>query len=200
MKPIWFRILGLGAAAGLLTFAGVALAQHQHHDRSDMQSSDMHSSDAQSDMETEQQVLSRMHDVNQMEISMGEMAMHKAHSKAVRDFANRLRKDHEANDREVTSVAERLGVDLRPTGPGTPEERAQADRDNRTQQRLESAHGRDFDREFVRAMAKGHDDVDRMLHRARNEVHDRRVRDLVNSTIPAVEHHRNMARNLQSRV
>jgi len=198
MKATGSRILGLSVAACLLTLAGVALAQH-HHDSSDMQGrSDMQSD--RSNMQAEQQVLSRMHDVNQMEISMGEMAMHKAHSKAVKDFGDRLRKDHEKSDREVNSVAQRLGVNLTPTGPGTADERAQADRDNRTQHRLESAHGRDFDREFVRAMAKGHEDVDRMLHRARNEVHDRRVRDLVKSTIPAVEHHRNMARNLESRV
>src|SRR5215467_11348276 len=96
MKSTRSRILGLGIASGLLALAaGVGLAQY-HHDRSDMQPSDM-----QSNLQAEQQVLSRMHDVNQMEISMGEMAMHKAHSKAVKDFGKRLRKDHEANDREV---------------------------------------------------------------------------------------------------
>lgn len=195
MKSTWSRILGLGVGAGLLTVAaGVGVAQY-HHDHSDMRSSDM-----QGHLQAEQEVLSKMHDVNQMEISMGEMAMQKAHSKAVKDFGRHLRNDHEANDREVTSVADRLGLNLTPTGPGTEEERQQADRNNRTQQKLESAHGRDFDRAFVRAMAQGHADVDRMLHQARNQVHDRSVRNLVNSTIPAVEQHQKMARNLESRV
>ena len=196
MKSIRSRILGLSVATGLLALAaGVGLAQHHHGESSDTRSSDM-----QSEMLAEQQVLSRMHDVNQMEISMGQMAIENGHSKAVKDFGRQLRKDHEANDRQVTAVAGTLGVDLTPTGPGTPEERQQADRDHHTQQRLESAHGRDFDREFARAMAQGHSDVDRMLHRARNEVHDRHVRDLVNSTIPAVEHHQKIARHLESRV
>ena len=148
----------------------------------------------------EQQVLSKMHDVNQKEIQMGQMAMQRGHSRQVRDFGRRLQRDHQANDRLVRTIARREGVDLANYTPNTPEEQREADRDNRMHQDLESASGRDFDRAFMRAMAEGHADVARDLSRAQHTLRNGRVRALVTSTILTVRRHQRMARTLESRV
>lgn len=65
---------------------------------------------------------------------------------------------------------------------------------------LKKAHGADFDRLFMRDMDRGHSDAVHMLTQARGRIHDPEVRRLVNHTIPAVQHHRHMARGIETKL
>ena len=201
MKFSRYRMLSLATTlAALALGAAVSLAQgyggsdrNQGYGGSDRNqgysTSDRGNS---SDRDMEQQVLSEMHSVNQMEIRMGEMAMRKGQSREVREFGRRLRRDHQMSDRQVLSVARREHIDLTMN--------TSSNRDDRMHQELESASGHDFDRAFMKHMAEGHADVLRDLTQARHTLRNGRVRALVTSTIPAIRRHQRMAQNLESRV
>lgn len=177
----------LGGVAALALGVTFAQGANRH--------GDMHSG-----MQMDQHVLSRMHEVNQMEMQMGQMAEKRGQSARVRDYGRRLRKDHAANDRKVTSLAHREGIRLVSTTPMTSEERNQTEADQRAHHDLMSARGTGFDRTFMQAMQEGHGNVARMLTRARGDVQNGRVRALLDETIPTVQRHRRMAEDTLSRL
>ena len=208
MKRLEARIAGLfGGVAALVrgtTFAqGAPSSDMQHMDmqHSSMQHASMHpSSMHHSEKQMDQHVLSKMHEVNQMEMQMGQMAEKRGHSASVRDFGKMLRKEHAANDKKVTSLAHKEGIHLVSTTPMTSDERRQAEADQRTHHELMSARGAQFDRVFLQAMQEGHGNVAHFLTQARGNVHDGRVRALVSQTIPAVERHQRMAEHAESKL
>jgi predicted outer membrane protein len=159
MKPTRMRIAGL--LGGGLALALVATAQGATH---------------HSDKSFEQHVLSKMHEVNQMEIAM--------------------RQAHEASDKKVTSLAHKEGIHLVATTPMNAEERRQVEADRRAHQDLTAAHGADFDRQYMQAMDQGHASVARILTQARANLHDGRAHALVSQTIPVVQHHQRMAEDV----
>lgn len=130
-----------------------------------------------------------MHHVNQMEIRLGELAMQKGRSQDVRNFGRRLRNDHQMADRRVTNLAAREGIRL-VNPPMTRHERT-------VNRRLRYARGHQFDREFMDAMADGHTQTIQDLSQARRDLRDPQVRRLVGNTLPALRHHRKMAREIQ---
>jgi len=180
--------LSLAVSASALAFGLVSVAQGRTYDRH---------YDRHADRTMEQRILAKMHDVNQMEISMGNLAMQKGESRQVRDFGRRVRNDHRSNDRDVMRIARREHIDL--TQSASMEDRMSG-RDRRTMDNLNNASGRDFDRTFLRAMAEGHSDVERQLVNARDRLSGGPVRSLVTSTIPAIRRHERMARNLENRI
>lgn len=185
MRQIVRTAMAVGAAAvltGSVTTANAALF-HRHHRNMNM---------SRSEMRTDETVLSNMHHVNQMEISMGNMAVKRGESQEVKNFGRQLKSDHQFNDKQVTDLAKRDGIHLASVKT-TPKE----DSMNRE---LKKARGADFDRLFMRDMARGHSDAVQMLTHARGRIHDPQVRRLVNHTIPAVEHHRHMARSIETRL
>lgn len=141
------------------------------------------------DRQMTRQVLSKMHHVNQMEIRLGELAMQKGRSQDVRNFGRRLRNDHQMADRRVTNLAAREGIRL-VNPPMTRHERT-------VNRRLRYARGHQFDREFMDAMADGHTQTIQDLSQARRDLRDPQVRRLVGNTLPALRHHRKMAREIQ---
>ena len=180
--------LSVAVTASALAFGLVSVAQGRTYDRH---------FERRSDRQMEQRVLAKMHDVNQMEIGMGTMAMQKGQSRQVRDFGRRLRGDHRSNDRDVMRVARREHIDL--TQSASMEDRMSG-RDRRAMDDLNNANGREFDRAFLRTMAEGHGDMERQLISARDRLNDGPVRSLVTSTIPAIRRHQRMAQNLESRI
>lgn len=192
MRQIVRTTLALGAAAvltGSVTTANAAML-HRHHGNMDMSHSDMNMSG--SEMQMDGTVLSNMHHMNQMEISMGKMAVKRGQSQEVKNFGRQLKSDHQFNDKQVTDLAKRDGIHLASVKT-TPKE----DSMNRE---LKQARGADFDRLFMRDMARGHSDAVSMLTHARGRIHDPAVRQLVSHTIPAVQHHRHMAQRIETKL
>jgi putative membrane protein len=174
MKLLVPRIRGLSVLFAVAILAASAVAAHGA---------------TRYDRHMTQQVLSKMHHVNQMEIRMGELAMQKGRSQDVRNFGRRLRNDHQMADRRVTNLAAREGIRL-VNRPMTPHERS-------VHRRLRHARGDRFDREFMNDMASGHTQTIQDLAQARRELRDPQVRRLVGNTLPALRQHRNMAREIQ---
>lgn len=95
----------------------------------------------------------KVHHVNMMEIEMGKLAMEKGQSKIVRDYGERLMRDHQVNDRKLMAFAEDRNIPVDRSSVLSPEEAA---KDRATSDSLRSALLEDFDRLFLAKMVEGH--------------------------------------------
>ena len=68
----------------------------------------------------DQQILSKMHHVNQMVINVGKLAEQKSDDPKVKRYARRLVRDHELGGRKVTMLAQQLNLTLMTPQPQTP--------------------------------------------------------------------------------
>ncbi len=146
---------------------------------------------------SEDWVLSKMHQVNDQEIRTAHLAMDRARSPRVRDYAKHLLDDHQRSDDRVTELARRKGIALREMRPMDDEQRRIADDERRTMDELRDARDERFDRLFVRAMIEGHDHVIQALEASMDRLHDEDVRRLADRTLSDLREHRRMAQDLQ---
>ncbi|MGE3260815.1 MAG: DUF4142 domain-containing protein [Bacteriovoracia bacterium] len=96
---------------------------------------------------------SRVHHVNMMEIEMGKLAMEKGQSKIVRDYGERLMRDHQVNDRKLMAFAEDKNIPVDRSSVLSAEETA---KERASSDSLRSAMLEDFDRLFLAKMVEGH--------------------------------------------
>src|SRR5918995_1848401 len=86
--------------------------------------------------------------ISKAEIELGQMAAQKSQDKDVRDFGQRMVKDHKAADAKLKKIAAQENLEL----PDSLDAEHQA-----VKQKLSGLQGEAFDREYAKEMAKGHD-------------------------------------------
>ena len=156
----------------------------------------MRSNEQEQKLTPEQKVLSKMHMVNQMEMKAGEMGSQKGASDDIRSYGDRLFRDHQFGDTKVTGLAKRLGIELVEVKPQTPEEKQQAEAQKQMMEKLKDAQGPEFDREFAKAMKKGHEQVIANLRKAFLVLKNEKVISLVKHLLPILEQHEKLADHL----
>lgn len=145
----------------------------------------------------EAKVLSKIHHTNQMEIQAGKLAMEKGHSEDVRDYGERLRRDHQNADKRLKALVEQEDVPLVKPQPQTEKEKKQAKKQKQTMQKLQTLEGEEFDEAFLKFMVEGHQHSIQTLSKAHEKLEDPDVRDLVGKLIPILEQHLQLAKNLR---
>jgi len=124
------------------------------------------------------------------EVEMGRLAQQRGSNPATVDFGRTLERDHAANRQQALQTARqlRLRVDA---GAMKPEAR-------QMRRRLDRLSGPAFDREFARAMVSDHRaDIARFQAQAR--VGDPATRRFARDTLPHLQHHLQLALDLQRR-
>ena len=91
-----------------------------------------------------------MAEVNVAEVELGELAARQATNPAVKQFGQRMVDDHKAANEQLKQVASSLRVDL----PSQPDDAHETLAD-----RLDNLEGEAFDREYIAAMVKGHEEA-----------------------------------------
>jgi putative membrane protein len=153
--------------------------------------------------------IAKVHQANQKEVEMAQMALDKANSAKVKAYARKLLNDHQAADKKLMTYAEKKGVDLSKaeaksagnapgatTAAGTSATAGSANASDEAHRRLQSATGADFDREFVNVMLDEHDKAIDLVKSARDSVTDKQLRSQLGAMLPKLEQHRKMARDL----
>ncbi|MFL5815840.1 MAG: DUF4142 domain-containing protein [Bdellovibrionia bacterium] len=135
-----------------------------------------------------QDILSKIHTVNQQEIKMAKLAMQKGHSPEVKQFAQRMIKDHTKADQKVAKLAKQEGFTLGQV-PMTAQQQGQMEK-------LASTSGTEFDRAYMEANRVGHHMAVEMLKNAEQQTSDAKVKSLVTQLLPTVEHHDQMAEQI----
>lgn len=151
---------------------------------------------SQSTTAIDSEILSKLHHINQMEIQLGQLAQQKASSSKVKNYGERLVRDHERADREVTSLAQRLNIQLAVPQPRTSDEAQKMHMHEQMADKLKGMSGRAFDSTFLQTMVQGHQDAIAMLSDAEGQLSSP-VKDLVTNLLPTLRQHEIMAADLQ---
>ncbi len=142
------------------------------------------------------QILSKLHHINQMEIQLGQLAQQKASSAKVKSYGERLVRDHQMADREVTALAQKRNIELVAPQPRTSDEAQKLRMQDQMAAKLNSMSGREFDSTFLQTMVQGHRDAIAMLTTAEGQLSSP-VKDLVTNLLPTLRQHEMMAADLE---
>jgi putative membrane protein len=135
-------------------------------------------------------VVSELHHANQSEVDLGNYAL--AHgTKAIKDYATMIVKDHTANDAKLVALAKKHGTTKI---PAPPMDKAEMD----DMAKLKTMKGTDFDRAYVDAMVDGHQKNIAKVTAAIGTVANADLKSYLTDTKPALEHHLDTAKSLQS--
>ena len=99
---------------------------------------------------TQDAFLHDMAEINVAEVELGELAARQATNPAVKQFGQRMVDDHKTANEQLKQVASSLRVDL----PSQPD-----DAHETLAERLDNLEGAAFDREYIAAMVKGHEEA-----------------------------------------
>ena len=139
-------------------------------------------------------LLSRIHDANQEEISVGEMAQQKAQSAKIKKFGEHLISDHSKADQKVVAIAKEKNIKLDSSLPNSAGEAKQNVSGATEKAKLKFLTGKKFDKEFVESMNADHEKLIGFLKAA--DIEDRDLKALVKSLLPQLKQHQMMAKNL----
>jgi putative membrane protein len=140
-------------------------------------------------------VVRQVHQANQKEIDMGQLAADKGKSSAVKSYARKLVDDHKAMDRQLMAFADKKGLQSRLERTATGAQGTQAS-DGDMHARLQGETGSEFDRDFATTMVEEHDKTIQMVRAARDSAGDPELRTLLGDALPKLEKHRKMAQEL----
>ena len=125
--------------------------------------------------------------INLAEISVGDLAQKNGGSDDVKSFGKMLVQDHTASNTKATSLAQANGI-TPPTEPNAAEKKLHDE--------LAKLSGMEFDREFAKAMVKGHEDAIAKFEAASKGDDD--VAKFAQETLPTLQEHLKTAQSLAS--
>jgi putative membrane protein len=125
------------------------------------------------------------------EVQLGQLALQKTSNDQVRQFAQRMVDDHTKANNDLMQIAQSKGVTL----PTTPDPK-----DASLMTRLQGLSGAEFDRVYIReAGVKDHERTAKLLEKETNKNNaDADVKGWASRTLPTVQDHLRMARDLQN--
>jgi putative membrane protein len=141
-------------------------------------------------------LLSQLHETDQTEMEVGRMAEKKGSTAEVRNFGKALEQDHSAADRKVTELARELSVQLSPPAKPSEDLEKKQNHDGAVKEMLANVSGNTFDRDFLEAMRKDHEEDIQKLTDAMNSTSDPKIKNLIAQLLPRLKHHQEMAEKL----
>lgn len=127
-------------------------------------------------------------EANAAELKAASMAQDKGQSAAVKEFASRMLRDHQAATEDLKRVADKLKVST----PGEPSPQHQQEAE-----RLSKLSGTEFDQAYIRAMQKDHRKVVKMFQEASNSSNPD-VKELAQKLLPTLQEHLAMAEKMSA--
>jgi len=190
--------VAMALALASITYAQVASGQTSGTSRTAQRPSEPSTQTARLDA---REFVNRMGAAGLAEVELGKLASERAMDADVRAFAQMMVRDHSRADDQLSKIASQLNIQM-PTQLD-PVHRELADR-------LSKLKGAEFDREYMAAMVKGHEDVAGLLRsftsadrpigtsgRARGE---QALMEWAVKTMPTVERHLERARQIQQKL
>jgi putative membrane protein len=148
---------------------------------------------------SDEHVLSMLHARDSIENELGRLAKTQAASKQVKAFGLLVAKDHAFLDRQVLALARRSGVELKPWRGTTDEEREKLRAMEDTVAQLKDLKGEAFDKLFVDAVERWHQDDIAAVEAQRSLTTDIHVYALLGKVLPVLREHRSIAEKLSGR-
>ena len=128
------------------------------------------------------------------EVALGKLAATKAQSDEVKKFGQTMVDDHSKANMELKDLAKSKGVELsKAEGKATKEE-------SKEEKKLAKKEGGDFDKAYMNLMVKDHEDDVKEFEHAANNAKDADVKAWAAKTLPTLQHHLELAKDLQSKL
>jgi putative membrane protein len=125
------------------------------------------------------------------EVALGELAARQASNNEVKQFARRMIDDHTKANNELKELASKEGI----TFPNELSARQKA-----LQDRLAKLSGANFDREYMSAMVKDHDNAVALFQKESRSGSNPELKAWAKKTLPTLLEHQKMARDLAGKV
>ena len=123
------------------------------------------------------------------EVDAGRLASQKAENQGVRNFGKEMVTDHSKNNTELKSVATSSGMHM----PESIDKEHAAEKS-----KLENASGSAFDKQYLQAQVRDHEKTVQLLQHEISHGQDAAVKDFAKKTLPVVQHHLEMAKELEA--
>jgi len=175
MKKKLLKIVGYNVlSAAVLLGAGTAMGD----DRGQLSSSDY-------------RFIKKADEANMAEVQMAQIAKNRAGDPAIKDFADRMERDHTAANQKLAQLAQDKGATL-------PSELTATDR--RETDHLMKLSGPEFDRVYMERMVREHKaDVKEFERESRNAA-DPAVQTWASTTLPTLQDHLRSAESIEAQV
>jgi putative membrane protein len=126
--------------------------------------------------------------IGKAEIELGQIALKNTQNENVRKYAERMVKDHSAADKKLKAIASKENLQL---------PQALDPEHESLKMKLQGMTGEQFDREYAKAMAKGHDKAVALFQAASQQPQmSGDLKQFAASTLPTLEQHKEMAHSL----
>lgn len=125
------------------------------------------------------------------EVDAGRLASERATNPGVKEFGEHMVKDHSKNSSELDALAKEHGVEV----PSTIDKEHAA-----AKSKLDSATGASFDSEYIKAQVRDHEKTVQLLRHEIQDGQDPAVKEFAQKTLPVVEHHLSMAKDLEAKL
>jgi putative membrane protein len=126
-------------------------------------------------------------DANMTEIQLAKIALEKSEKQDVKDFANRMIKDHGNAQDQLRSIAEKINVPI-PEHVSTQHQQ--------TIDRLAKLKGEAFDKAYAKAMVDDHTKVVAMFEKAEGKLKNPDLKKFAQDTLPILKEHLELAKKL----
>ena len=144
----------------------------------------------------ELQILAHLEHADREEIEVGRLAEQKSACPEVKRYAQMIVDDHTQSERDVVALARAHGQDVPDVEAFDETDRAHLQRDAETAMGLRALDGAAFDRAFLQAMMKGHDEALAELAARLETTSDPALAALLHATKPMLARHRRLATDL----
>jgi len=141
-------------------------------------------------------VLSQIHETDEGEMKVGQLAEKKGATSQVRSYGKELAHDHAAADRKVIGLAKSEGIELSPPAGASVELQDKENHNGAVAEMLANVSGNTFDRDFLEAMQKDHEKDIAKLTEAMKSTSDPKLKSLIAQLLPTLKHHQEMAEKL----
>jgi putative membrane protein len=135
----------------------------------------------------DRQTLQKLARLNHREASFSRLASENATDPQVRAFASEMVREHEQAAQELALLASRKGAT---------QDATQLDESSEDRQELARKTGSDFDKAYVKAMSKAHEESAEALEQA-SRSNDPEVAAFANRMLPKIRDHHERAKNLK---
>jgi len=122
---------------------------------------------------------------------LGKLALEKASDQRIKDFAEKMVSDHEKANDELMTIATRHNITLPPV----------VSKDHADKQRkLREKSGTEFDREYIDAMVKDHDNVVSLFEDASSDAQNADLKAFATKTLPTLKGHHEEAKAIRDSI
>jgi putative membrane protein len=132
-------------------------------------------------------VMEAAHD-GHAEVEHGKLAQKNAARAGVKEFGQRMVNDHTKAGAELGAIAKKLGMTV-PTG--------MSDKHAAEQKKLAALKGEKFDQEYMTHMVHAHETAVTLFQKQAKHGEAKELRDFAAKTLPTLEEHLKMARDLK---